>query len=95
MSEIQRSLANTGQVEVIKYFVNGEQVEHTFDKPPERKRFELQVREILESAGFKPAEEYELTRDADSQTFETLDEKVVIENGEMFTATFKGSTPVS
>ncbi len=81
--------------EVIKYFVNDEEVTHTFEKPPERKRFMLSVRDILESAGFTPVEEYELTRDSDPRPFESLDEEVPIENGERFTATFKGATPVS
>lgn len=95
MDQVQQTLARADQDEVVKYFVNGEQVEHTFEKPPERKHFELKVREILESAGFSPAEDYQLTRDADGNTYETLDEEIPIENGERFTATFKGQTPVS
>lgn len=80
---------------VIKYFVNDEEVTHTFEKPPERKGFTLTVRDILESAGFTPVEEFELTRDSDHHLYDSLDEEVPIENGERFTATFKGSTPVS
>ena len=81
--------------EVVKYFVNDEEVTHTFDKPPERKKFTLSVGEILASAGFAPAEEYELTRDSDHHLFDSLDEEVPVENGDRFTATFKGATPVS
>ena len=83
------------QPEVIKYFVNEEQVEHAFEKDPERKRFLLKVREILESAGFTPAEDWELTRDAGNHTYQSLDEEVPVENGEKFTATFKAPTPAS
>ena len=82
-------------LEVIKYFVNGEQVEHSFEKGPDRKRLELSVREILESADFRPAEDYELTRDATNHTYASLDEPVPVEHGDRFTATFKGQTPVS
>ena len=81
--------------EEIKYFVNGEEVTHSFHKPPDRKIFELTVREILASAGFTPAEDYELTRDADHHTYVSLDKKVPVENGEKFTATYKGPTPAS
>lgn len=81
--------------EVIKYFVNGEEVTHAYEKPPDRERFTLTVSEILASAGFTPIEEYELTRDSDQRTFESPDEPVPVEFGEKFTATFKGATPVS
>ena len=81
--------------EVIKFFVNEEEVEYEFEKPPERERFTLKVREILESAGFTPADEWELTRDRDNFTFDSLDEDVPLEQGEQFTATFKGPTPAS
>ena len=91
----QEAPAQPGQRETIKYFVNDEQVEHTFEKPPERKRFVLTVREILASADFTPAEDYELTRDADHHTFESPDEEVQLDNGERFTATYKGATPTS
>ena len=81
--------------EVVKYFVNDEEVTHTFDKPPERKRFTLSVGEILGSAGFTPVEEYELTRDSDHHRYDSIDKGVPVENGDRFTATFKGATPVS
>ena len=91
----QDILAPSESQEVVKFYVNGEEVTHAYVKPPERKRFTLSVREILVSAGFTPAEEYELTRDADHHTYQTLDEEVPIENGDRFTATFKGPTPAS
>ena len=81
--------------EVIKYFVNGEEVTHTYQKPTGREPFTLTAREILASAGFTPVEEYELTRDSDQRTFESPDEPVPVEFGDEFTATFKGATPVS
>ena len=81
--------------EVIKFFVNGEEVEHEFEKPPKRGRFTLKVREILESAGFTPVDEWELTRDQDNHTFASLYEEVPLQQREQFTATFKGPTPVS
>ena len=81
--------------EVIKYFVNGEEVTHPYQKPPDRERFTLTVRELLASAGFTPVEEYELTRDGAQHPFESSDEAVPVEFGERFTATFKGPTPFS
>ena len=40
-------------------------------------------------------EDYELTRDADNHTYTSPDDKVVVENGERFTATYKGATSAS
>ena len=88
-----RSLST--DVEEVKFFVNGEEVVHSFQKPPDRKVFKLTVREILTIAGFTPVEDYELTRDVDSHKFTSLDEKVPVENGELFTATHKGPTLAS
>ena len=95
MTDHEQELAKPVPHEVVKYFVNGEQVEHTFEKPPQRKRFELKVSQILESAGFKPAEDYELTRDADDHTYASVDEEVPVANGDRFTATYKAPTPAS
>ena len=81
--------------EEIKYFVNGEEVVHAYEKPPDREVFKLTVREILTSAGFTPPEEYELTSDADNHHYTSLDEEVPVDFGERFTATHKGVTPVS
>lgn len=81
--------------EVIKFFVNGEEIEYEFEKPPGREPITLKVREILQSAGFTPADEWVLTRDKDNKTFESPGDEVTLENGEQFTATFKGPTPVS
>jgi len=92
---MERSQIAGSAQEIIKYFVNGEEVAHTFEKGPDRDRLELTVREILESADFRPAEDYELTRDATNHTYASLDEPVPVEPGERFTATFKGQTPVS
>ena len=81
--------------EEIKFFVNGEDVVHTYRKPPDREEFTLSVREILTLADFAPPENYELTRDADNHTFASLDDRVPVKFGERFTATYKGDTPVS
>ena len=81
--------------EEIKYFVNDEEEIVSFMKSPDRKVFELTVREILTRAGFGPAEEYELTRDADNHTYESLADEVPINHGDRFTATHKGPTPAS
>ena len=82
-------------LEEIKFFVNGEEVVYAFQKPSDRKIIELSVREILTAAGFTPAEDYELTRDADTHTYESPDDKVPLEQGDKFTATHKGPTPAS
>lgn len=81
--------------EEIKFFVNGEEVTYSYQKPPDRGILELSVREILTVAGFIPAEEYELTRDADKHTYGSPDEEVPIEHGDRFTATHKGPTSAS
>ena len=81
--------------EEIKYFVNDEEEIASFQKSPDRKVFELTVREILTRAGFTPAEDYELTRDADNHTYPSLEAEVPIKHGDRFTATHKGPTPAS
>ncbi len=70
-----------------KYFVNGERF-------ATRER-ELTVREILEDAGFTPAEEYRLTCDEGHRVFDGYDAIVPIRDGQRFTATFLGPTPTS
>ena len=80
--------------EEIKYFVNGEEVVYSYQKPPDRKVFKLTVNEILKSAGFNPVE-YELTRDADNHKYTSGDDEIAVEFGERFTATHKGDTPAS
>jgi hypothetical protein len=68
------------------YSVNGEPQETT-----ERK---LTGRQILENAGFTPAEDYRLTRNDGGKEI-GLDDDEPIHEREAFTATFKGPTPVS
>jgi hypothetical protein len=71
-----------------KYFVNGE--EQTTDKD------ELTVRQILENAGFKPAEEYKLTSANPKEDLaDRYDESVKIHPNQRFSAKFTGPTPVS
>lgn len=72
---------------VTHYSVNGE--------PQETTEHKLTVRQILTNAGFTPPEEYELTRDEGHKTFKDLNEEIPIHEGEKFTATFLGPTPVS
>ncbi len=95
MASSQQRLTDVKRLEVVKFFVNGEKLEHEFEKPPERKPFSLTVREIFESAGFTPVEEWQLTRDEDNHTFFTLDDDVMLQEGEQFTATFEGATTAS
>lgn len=95
LAEDKEGLAKSQDDKELKYFVNGEEVTRPCDKSPDCKTIELTVREILASAGFSPAEDYELTRDADHHTYPSLDKKVSVENGEKFTATYKGPTPAS
>ena len=82
-------------VDEIKYFVNGEEVVHEYQKPPDREVFKLSVGDILTSAGFKPPEDYELTRDSGGEPYTDVDEEIPVDFGERFTATHKGPTPVS
>ena len=81
--------------EDIKYYVNEEEVEKEFEKPEGRGGIELSVAEILESAGFSPADEWTLTRNSDNHEFGSLEDEVPLSNGERFTAKFKGPTPTS
>ena len=78
--------------ESVKYYVNGEEEVHEYDKGPDREEFTLSVREILTSAGFTPVEDYELTRDSENHKFESLDDEVPVKFGESFTATHKADT---
>jgi hypothetical protein len=71
----------------ITYFVNGEG-QPTLDHV-------LKVAQILERAGFTPVHEYELTRDSGEHTYKSYDEEVHLHEGERFTATYIGPTPVS
>lgn len=75
------------KAKTITYFVNGEDQTTTQHK--------LAVRLVLENAGFKPAEEYRLTRDAGHHDFTDYDEEIPLRDEERFTATFLGVTPVS
>lgn len=69
------------------YYVNG-------DKQETSER-ELTVRQVLENAGFRPPEQYRLTRDEGNQTYPSLDTEVKVHPNERFTALFEGPTPVS
>jgi hypothetical protein len=71
----------------IDYFVNGDAQSTNEHK--------LAVKTILENAGFKPAADYELSRDEGDHAFSDLNELVPIHKDERFTATHKAPTPVS
>lgn len=75
------------ETKVITYYVNGER--QTTD------HHTLTVRAILTNAGFTPAENYRLVRDAGNHTYTNLDEEVPLHEGEKFTALFQGPTPTS
>lgn len=63
-------------------------------EPQATDEHKLSGRQILERAGFTPADEYKLTRDP-SGTEIGLEETVPIHEDEAFTATFRGPTPTS
>jgi len=73
--------------QLLTYRVNGE--------PQRTTEQQLTVREILKDAGFTPAKEYRLSRDADHHVFEHYGTEVRLRDGEKFTATFLGPTPTS
>lgn len=75
------------ETEAITYYVNGERQETHHHK--------LTVRAILTNAGFAPAEDYRLVRDAGNHTYTNLDEEVPLHEDEKFTALFQGPTPTS
>lgn len=75
------------KIETTTYYVNSEAQTTSAQK--------LTVRAVLEDAGFKPAENYDLTRDEGHHTFTNYDEEIPIHHDERFTATYKGVTPVS
>lgn len=74
-------------VKPIVYFVNGEK--------QETQQHQLTVRTILTNAGFTPAEDYRLVRDAGNHAYTDLDEEVPLHENERFTALFQGPTPTS
>lgn len=70
------------------YFVNGEE-ESTAQR-------ELKVRQILEDAGFKPAEEYTLKSQNPPNDYDSnYEESVKIHEHQRFDALHKGPTPTS
>jgi hypothetical protein len=71
---------------IIHYSVSAE--------PQETDEPKLTGRQILERAGFTPADEYKLTRDPSGKEIGP-DEEVSIHANEAFTATFRGITPTS
>jgi phenylalanyl-tRNA synthetase beta subunit len=75
------------KTKLITYYVNGESQTTTHHK--------LTVRAILTNAGFTPAENYRLVRDAGNYTYTNLEEEVPLHENEKFTALFQGPTPTS
>ena len=69
------------------YYVNGERQESKDD--------DLTVRQILEHAGFKPADDFELVRDQPHHVYKDLEEKIEVHQDEQFTAVFRGPAPTS
>jgi hypothetical protein len=70
----------------IIYYVNAE--------PQETTEHQLTGGRILELAGFSPASDYELVRNAGNKKI-GADELVTLHPKEAFTATFNGPTPTS
>lgn len=71
----------------LTYFVNGEE--------QETHQHRVAVRTILSKAGFDPAEQYQLERDAGHHIYQDYNEEVPLHQGERFTATYLGPTPTS
>lgn len=69
------------------YYVNGEKQQTAEHK--------LTVAQILDNAGFKPPEQYTLTRDDGNHAYKDYSEEVPIHKDERFTALFIGVTPTS
>jgi hypothetical protein len=87
MNSVPAFSTETSQAKkAIRYEVNGE--------PQTTQVHKLTGRQILDHAGFTPAEEYLLTRNEGNKAI-GLDEDVPIHEGETFTATFRGPTPTS
>jgi len=78
--------APTHERRIINYTVSAE--------PQTTDEHKLMGREILERAGFTPAEDYRLTRDPSGKEIH-LDDEVPMREGESFTATYRGITPTS
>ena len=85
-NHLETPAAKPGGDRIIHYSVSGE--------PQETEEHKLSGRQILENAGFTPAEDYKLTRDPSGHEI-GLDDKEPIHPGEAFTATFRGPTPTS
>lgn len=87
MNSVPASSTETDHAKkTIRYEVNGE--------PQVTQEHKLTGRQILERAGFTPAEDYSLTRNEGNKAIGP-DEEVPIHEGETFTATFRGPTPTS
>jgi hypothetical protein len=86
MVESKMNEAASKSDKVINYSISAE--------PQQTEEHRLTGREILERAGFSPAEDYTLTRD-DGNKVINLDDRESIHQDERFTATFKGITPTS
>lgn len=86
MSSAPISEPNHRRDKALDYEVNGE--------PQTTTEHKLTGRQILEWAGFTPAEDYTLTRH-DGHKVIPLDDEVPIRDGERFTAKFRGPTPTS
>jgi hypothetical protein len=84
--EQPRTVETEAPPKVIHYSVNAE--------PQETIEHKLTGRQILERAGFSPAEEYKLVRN-DGHKEIGLDDGTPIHEDEAFTATFLGPTPTS
>ena len=71
----------------IAYYVNG-----SLQKTDEH---ELEVKTILERAGFTPVSDYVLIRDDGNHKYTDPNQKVELHNGERFTALYQKITPTS
>ena len=95
MAQAQSSPPIVIGVPNVTVVVNDEKVTLVADKPLTDGLFEVTPRKILIAAEFEPADDWTLTRDSDGEVFDAIDKEFEVKEGESFTATFKGITPVS
>jgi hypothetical protein len=75
--------------------MSGKRTYHVNGERQETEQRKLTPKAILEKAGFEPHSDYRLTRDDGNKILEDHDKEEPIHDGERFTATYVGTTPVS
>jgi uncharacterized small protein (DUF1192 family) len=86
-TESMTTTRDAGSSETITYVVNGEPLTTTEQK--------LSVRAMITTAGYTPVENYRLASASNNYVYDDYDQKILLRNGENFTVTFLGNTPVA